>query len=45
MTEQAGFGPPQPVYRRMEMADASVPIAEGEQAITVEVTIVWDIGQ
>ena len=45
ITEQARPGPPQPVYRRMEMADASVPIAEGEQAIRVEVTIVWDIGQ
>jgi hypothetical protein len=43
--EQAQPGPPQPVYRRMEMADASVPIAEGEQAITVEVTVVWDIGR
>jgi hypothetical protein len=45
ITEQAPAGPPQPVYQRMEMADASVPIAEGEQAIAVEVTIVWDIGQ
>jgi hypothetical protein len=45
MAEQTRAGPPQPVYRRMEMADASVPIAEGEQAITVEVTVVWDIGR
>ena len=45
VTEQTRAGPPQPVYRRMERADASVSIAEGEQAITVEVTVVWDIGQ
>jgi len=46
ITEQALAGPPQPLYRRMEMsADASVPIAEGEQAIAVEVTISWDIGK
>jgi uncharacterized protein len=44
MTEQARFDPPQP-YQRMEMAQSSVPIAEGEQVVTVEVTISWDIGQ
>lgn len=44
ISEQARLGPPGPVYGRMEMAaDASVPIAEGEQAIAVEVTITWDI--
>lgn len=36
--------PPRPVYQRMEMAaDAAVPIAEGEQAIEVEVIVTWDI--
>lgn len=46
ITEQAHANPPQPLYRRMEMsAEASVPIAEGEQAIAVEVTISWDIGK
>ena len=44
MTEQARFDPPQP-YQRMEMAQSSVPIAEGEQVVAVEVTITWDIGQ
>jgi uncharacterized protein YggE len=46
ITEQAFAGPPQPLYRRMEMsAEPSVPIAEGEQAIAVEVTINWGIGR
>jgi uncharacterized protein len=44
MTEQARFDPPQP-YQRMEMAQSSVPIAEGEQVVAVQVTISWDIGQ
>ena len=44
MTEQALVVPPQP-YQRMEMAHSSVPIAEGEQVVAVEVTISWDIGQ
>ncbi|HUE44715.1 MAG TPA: SIMPL domain-containing protein [Aestuariivirgaceae bacterium] len=43
MTEQARFDHPQP-YQRMEMAQSSVPIAEGEQVVAVEVTITWDIG-
>jgi len=44
ITEAARADPPQPLHRQMEMAaDASVPIAEGEQAIAVEVTISWDI--
>jgi uncharacterized protein len=43
--EQARPGPPQPVHLRMQavVEDASVPIAEGEQSIAVEVTISWDI--
>ena len=42
--EQRRPGPPESVYRRMEMAaDAGVPIAQGEQSIEVEVTISWDI--
>lgn len=46
ITEEARAGPPQPLHQRMEMsAEASVPIAEGEQAITIEVTINWDIGK
>jgi hypothetical protein len=45
LSELARAGPPQPVYRRMEMAAdaAAVPIAEGEQSIEVKVTISWDI--
>jgi uncharacterized protein len=44
MSELDRSGPPEPVFRQMEMAaDASVPIAEGEQVIEVEVTINWDI--
>jgi uncharacterized protein YggE len=42
--EQRRPGPPEPLYRRMEMAaDAGVPIAQGEQSIEVEVTISWEI--
>jgi uncharacterized protein len=44
MTEQSRLDPPQP-YQRMEMAQASVPIAEGEQVVAVQVTISWNIGQ
>ena len=43
ISEEVRPGPPQPVYR-MATAEASVPIAEGEQAITIEVTVNWDIG-
>lgn len=46
IAEQSRERPPQPLYRQMEMAaDASVPIAAGEQAVEVEVTIRWDIRQ
>ena len=44
MTEQSRLDPPQP-YQRMEMAQSSVPIAEGEQVVAVQVTVTWDIGQ
>ena len=38
--------PPVPVYmkaQRMEAADGAVPVAEGEQAITAQVNISWEI--
>lgn len=43
ISEEVRPGPPQPAYR-METAEASVPIAEGEQAITIEVTVNWNFG-
>jgi len=43
---EAGYArPPQPVFAnaRAMAADAAVPVAEGEQAISAEVNIVWEI--
>ena len=43
IAEQARLGPPEPMYARSEMAvSATVPIAEGQQVVAVEVTISWD---
>jgi uncharacterized protein YggE len=38
--------PPQPVFmkaQRMEAADASVPVAEGEQIVAIDVNMTWTI--
>ena len=43
ISEQARALPPQPLHRMEMAADAAVPIAQGEQAIEVEVTISWEI--
>jgi hypothetical protein len=46
MSESGGFVPPVPMQARamrMEAADGAVPIARGEQAIAVDVNIVWEI--
>lgn len=43
---EAGYArPPQPVFAnaRAMAADAAVPVAEGEQTISAEVNIVWEI--
>lgn len=43
--EQGGYRPPQPYAKTMRMGAeaASVPIAEGEQTVTIEVSITWEI--
>lgn len=43
--EQGGYRPPQPFLKGMRMAAeaSSVPIAQGEQSIEVEVSISWEI--
>lgn len=46
ITEESFVRPPQPVGRMMmeaKMADAAVPVAQGEQVIEATVNIVWEI--
>jgi hypothetical protein len=46
ISEGGGYQPPVPVQAKMmraEAADASVPIAQGEQIIAVDVNIAWEI--
>jgi uncharacterized protein YggE len=45
LSEGVGYPPPQPVFKSMraEAAAADVPIAQGEQVITMDVNITWEI--
>jgi hypothetical protein len=46
VSEGGGYNPPVPMQAkamRMEAADGAVPIAQGEQAITVDINMVWEI--
>jgi hypothetical protein len=45
LSEGGGYQPPVPVYKTMraEAVSADVPIAQGEQAIAVDVNITWEI--
>jgi uncharacterized protein YggE len=45
LSEGGGYQPPIPVYKSMraEGMSADVPIAQGEQAFSVDVNIVWEI--
>ena len=45
LSEGGGYQPPQPVFKSMrsEAASADVPIAQGEQVITMDVNITWEI--
>ena len=45
IAEAGGPRPPQPVYAqaRSLAAEAAVPVAQGEQSITMQVNIVWEI--
>src|SRR5581483_5493843 len=43
--QEGSYSPPRPMFRAMAMAaaPAPVPVAAGEQTVTAEVTIVWEI--
>jgi uncharacterized protein YggE len=46
LSETSSFQPPVPIYAktmRAEAADAAVPIAQGEQTISTDVNITWEI--
>lgn len=46
LSETSSFQPPVPIYAktmRAEAADAAVPIAQGEQTISADVNITWEI--
>jgi len=44
ISEGGGSEPPRPMYRVMAMAaDRSVPVAAGEQSVTADVSVVWEI--
>ena len=46
ISEAGGYQPPQPAYRRAALESAaadSVPIAQGQQSIQMQVNIVWEI--
>jgi hypothetical protein len=42
ITEGGGEAPPRPMFRVMAMA-APTPVAPGEQSVTADVTVVWEI--
>jgi hypothetical protein len=42
ISESAGEAPSRPLYRAMALA-APVPVAPGEQSVTADVTVVWEI--
>jgi uncharacterized protein YggE len=44
LSEGGGYQPPQPVFKTMRAeAAADVPVAQGEQVLTVDVNITWEI--
>jgi uncharacterized protein YggE len=41
---ESGGEPPRPMYRMMaQAAESSVPVASGEESVTANVTMVWEI--
>jgi uncharacterized protein YggE len=41
---EGGVEPPRPMYKAMAMrADSSVPVAVGEESVTADVSVVWEI--
>ena len=43
ISEGSGAEPPRPMYRMAAMAERSVPVATGEESVTADVSIVWEI--
>jgi len=43
ISEGGSSEPPRPMYRMMAMAEDSVPVAAGEESVSANVTIVWEI--
>ena len=43
ISEAGGVEPPRPMYRMMAMAQASTPVAAGQQSVTADVSVVWEI--
>jgi len=43
ISEGGSSEPPRPMYRMMAMAADSVPVAAGEESVSANVTIVWEI--
>jgi uncharacterized protein YggE len=41
--ESGGYEPPRPMFRAVAMAAAATPIAAGEQSVTANVSITWEI--
>ena len=43
ISEGGGAEPPRPMYRMMAMAAQATPVAAGQQSITADVQVVWEI--
>ena len=43
ISEGGGEVAPRPMFRVMAMAAAHVPVAPGEQSVTADVSVVWEI--
>lgn len=43
ISEGGGSEPPRPMYRMMAMASAPTPVAAGQQSVTADVSVVWEI--
>lgn len=43
ISEGAGAEPPRPLYKVMAMSAAPTPVAAGQQSVTADVSVVWEI--
>jgi uncharacterized protein YggE len=41
--EGGGAEPPRPLYKVMAMSAAPTPVAAGQQSVTADVSVVWEI--